>query len=187
MATAQGFETAAAEMKHREPQTPIERVLKVYSWANSAQVLDIVIDNWEVLRHAGLLEDAFLDAWSTHKGGVPNWTMPFCRSVFSLLNHAKLLRAGDPLPEGESFTVYRGVAGIGARARRIRGFSWTGDERIARDFAELRAQRYELPNPSVYRAVIRRQHVLAYINAKGRNEQEFLVWPTYLSQIKRIV
>ena len=68
----------------------------------------------------------------------------------------------------------------------MRGYSWSGDIGVARLFAEIRADRHGLPNAAVYSAVIQRQHVLAYINERGRNEQEFLLLPRYLSKIKRI-
>jgi hypothetical protein len=68
----------------------------------------------------------------------------------------------------------------------VRGYSWSGDIGVARLFAEIGADRWGLPNPVVYSAVIQRQHVLAYINESGRNEQEFLLLPRYLSKIKRV-
>ena len=144
----------------------------------------MVLDNWHVLRDAGLVEEAFLDAWCKQKHGFPNWSKPFCDAVVRLLQREKLLAVGDALPAGDSFTVYRGVAGIGAK-RRVHGYSWTGDIDVARNFARLRAF-YRLPNPAIYRAEIRREHVLAYINESGRNEQEFLLLPRHLSKIKRI-
>jgi hypothetical protein len=173
------------EMKHRAPTTELERILHEYSWANSCQVLDVVVDNWKVLRQSGLLEEAFLDAWCINKHGVCNWHMKFCHAFFALLDPDKLRKAGDPLPDGDSFTVYRGVAGTGAK-RRVRGYSWTGDEGIARQFADLREHKYHLPNPAVYRAIARREHVLAYIDASGRNEKEFLVHPCHLSNVKLV-
>ena len=179
------FLDKAYEAKQPEPASPLDAVLKEYAWANSVQVMDIVLDNRRVLRDAGLLEEAFLEAWSTQKFGVPNWTNAFCDVVLGSLQREKLLNAGDPIPPGDSFIVYRGVAGVG-RKRRVRGYSWSGDIGVARLFAEIRADRHGLPNAAVYSAVIQRQHVLAYINERGRNEQEFLLLPRYFSKIKRI-
>ena len=175
----------AFEMQRRQPTTKLEAILREYSWANSAQVLDIVLDNQGVLRDAGLLEEAFIEAWGTQKAGVPNWTPGFCRVMFARLDRAKLLSAGDPLPSGDSFTVYRGVAGVGSK-RRVRGYSWSGDRGIAERFAALRAERYGLPNPAVYSAVIQREHVLAYIHTSGRQESEFLLLPDKLSKVRRM-
>ncbi|SRR6266496_1225671 len=179
------FLDRAYEMKHCQPRTALEEVLRSYSWASTDEVLDIVLDNWRVLKKAGLLEEAFIEAWSTQKWGTMNWTRPFTRAVFAHLDRAALLKAGDPLPPGDSFTVYRGVAGTGAR-RCVRGYSWTGDESIAKDFAAVRAQRFGLPNPAVYRAIIARKDVLAYIDASGRNEKEFLATPRELSKLLRV-
>jgi hypothetical protein len=180
------FQEQVYETKHREPTSPLEEVLKRIAWANSVQGMDIVLDGWHMLRDAGLLEVAFLDAWSGQKFGFPNWTNAFLEFVFGNLEREKLLNASDPMPPGDSFIVYRGVAGVG-RKRRVRGYSWSGDIGIARLFAEIRASRGGgLPEPAVFSAVIQRQHVLAYINESGRNEQEFLLLPRYLSKIKRI-
>jgi hypothetical protein len=179
------FQERVDEAMDREPASPLEEVLKEYAWADSVQVMDIVLDNWPVLRDAGLLEEAFLNAWCTQKFGFPNWTNAFCDAILGLLQREKLLNAGDPMPPGDSFVVYRGVAGVG-RKRRVRGYSWSGDIGVARLFAEIRAHRGLLPNPAIYRAEIRREHVLAYINESGRNEQEFLLLPRYLSKIKRV-
>ncbi len=173
------FLDKAFDMKHRQPTTELERVLLRYSWANSGEVLDIVLDNWQVLRKAGLLEEAFIEAWSTQKHGSHNWTMPFCNEVFALLDRTALLKAADPLPTGESFTVYRGVAGIGSK-RRVYGYSWSNDVEIARLFARLRG----LPKPAVFRATIQREHVLAYIDTCGRNEKEFLLMPHKLTEVR---
>jgi hypothetical protein len=148
-------------------------------------ILDVVLDNWPILRDAGLLEEAFIDAWCTQKAGVPNWTPGFCRRVFTNLDRAALLKAGDPLPPGDSFTVYRGVAGVGSK-RRVRGYSWSRDEDVAKHFAALRAETYGLPNPTVYSAAIRREHVLAYLGASGREENEFLLLPHKLSKVRRV-
>jgi hypothetical protein len=109
----------------------------------------------------------------------------YCHYLFFRLDPLKLMDAGDTLPDGDSFNVYRGVAGTGAK-RRVRGYSWTGDVAIATMFAELRAHRYGLPNPAVFRATVRRQDILAYVNESGRNEQEFLIRPDRLSHIARL-
>jgi len=179
------FQERADAAQHVAANTPLEIVLKQYSWANTCQVLDVVVDNWKLLKEANLLEEAFLHAWSINKHGLPKWPMAECRWLFALLDPNKLRNAGDTLPAGEVFTVYRGVAGNGAK-RRVRGFSWTGDEGIARHFAILREQGYGLPNPAVYRAGIHKRNVLAYINESGRNEQEFLVWPECLINVTKM-
>jgi hypothetical protein len=176
--------THKKKFNERKPHTRLDRVLKDYAWASNTQRLDIVIDNWQVLRRADMLEEAFIDAWSSEKHGVPHWDIGFCQMVFRNLDRSKLLRAGDVMPDGDPFTVYRGVAGVGDKRREL-GYSWTGDEAIARMFAELREQRYGLPDPAVFCANIERQHVLAYINESGRNEQEFLVLPEHLYNLKK--
>jgi hypothetical protein len=165
----------------RKPRTRLDKVLMEYAFAGSHKVLDVVIDNWQVLKKADMLEEAFIDAWSTCKYGM-NWDEDFFQLVFSSLDKAKLRKAGDPLPDGEAFTVYRGVAGEGA-ARRERGYCWSLDESVARFFSTYHQG---LPDPAVYRAMVQREHVLAYINESGRNEQELIILPEHVLELKRL-
>jgi hypothetical protein len=175
----------AHEMQHRNPTTKLEELLRKYAWADSGQVLDLVLENWPLLQEAGLLEEAFVEAWGTQKWGCPNWTIAFCQGVFAMMDRAALLKAGDPLPPGDSFIVYRGVAGIGSK-RRVRGYSWSADEGIAKGFAELRADRFGLPDPAVYSAVIQKEDVLTFIDGSNRSESEFLLLPHKLSNLRRV-
>ena len=80
--------------------------------------------------------------------------------------------------------MYRGVAGVGSK-RRVRGYSWSLDENVARRFAEIRAG-MGLSNPAVYRATIDRQYVLANIGNDYRQESELLLLPFHLAKIKRL-
>ena len=173
----------AGEIKHRNPTTELEKVLREYAWADSNHVLDLVLDSWPVLHKAGLLEEGFVEAWGTQKWGCPNWTPAFCRTIFAKFDRGTMLRAGDPLPPGDSFIVYRGVAGIGAK-RRVRGYSWSAEKGIAKLFAELRAKRFGLPNPSVYSAVIQKEDILTYIDGSNKDEREFLLLPHKLSKLR---
>ena len=77
MAPTISFLQLAAAVQFSEPKTELEKVLKQYAWANSGQVIDIVVDNWRTLKEAALLELAFIDAWTTQKWGTPHWTMSF--------------------------------------------------------------------------------------------------------------
>jgi len=182
---SRSFLDMAHEVKHRNPTTELEKLLREYAWADSNHVLDLVLDNWPVLQKAGLLEEAFVDAWGAQKWGCPNWTPAFCRAILAKLDRAAMLRTGDPLPPGDSFIVYRGVAGIGAK-RRVRGYSWSADEGIAKSFAELRANRFGLPNPAVYSAVIQKEDILTFIDGSNREEREFLLLPHKLSKLRRV-
>lgn len=70
-------------------------------------------------------------------------------------------------PDRAPFTLYRGVAGIGAR-RRPRGLSWTASF----DCAAWFARRYSLPK-AVLRIDVEASDVLAYLT--GRGEEEFVI------------
>jgi hypothetical protein len=90
------------------------------------------------------------------------------RSVLALADKTKLRAHSDPLPGPGPFTLYRGVAGIGAR-RGHRGMSWTASFDCAAWFARC----YSLPAPAVLRVEVEACRVLAYLT--GRGEQEFVV------------
>lgn len=99
---SRSFLDMAHEVKHRNPTTELEKLLREYAWADSNHVLDLVLDNWPVLHKAGLLEEGFVEAWGTQKWGCPNWTPAFCRTIFAKFDRGTMLRAGDPLPPGVS-------------------------------------------------------------------------------------
>ena len=42
---SRGFRDMAGEIKHRNPTTELEKVLREYAWADSNHVLDLVLDN----------------------------------------------------------------------------------------------------------------------------------------------
>jgi hypothetical protein len=136
---------------------------------DNMRCLQFVRQYFPLLRARGTYEKCLLHAYSgtrTNYAGLPTYELPF---LFGLADRGKLLAAGDPLPDGEEFTLYRGVSGNG-RARRVRGISWTSDPACAAWFAK----RYTwLNDPAVFTVTVERDRVFAFIN--HRNENEFLV------------
>jgi hypothetical protein len=177
------FQELTSEMYQsgRKPRTRLEAVAKKYAWANSHELFDIVVDNYSVLRRAGVLEEALIQAWSGNKYGK-NWDDNFFRLVFSNLDKSKLRQASDPLPEGEVFTIYRGVNGPEAM-RRVRGYCWSLDKAVARFFSK---DNFAPIDPAVYRGKIQREHILAYIHESGRREQEVIVLPEHVTELERL-
>ena len=123
------------------------------------------------LRARGMFEQALVRALGASR--VNNRRLPV-RDVLSMLrcaNRAKLLAAGDPLPDGAEFVVYRGVAGTGS-ARRVLGYSWTLDLGIAAWFAE----RFEhLTDPGIFSAKVPRSAV--FLRPNDHTEEEFIIDP----------
>jgi hypothetical protein len=91
----------------------------------------------------------------------------------SIGDKEKFIAAGDPLPEGDVYTIYRGVAGKGQR-RKVRGLSWTALLDVACWFA-LRLSGGGLEDPAVYKGKIRKEDVYCYV--QDRNEEEFICRP----------
>ncbi len=136
----------------------------------------VVYDNWQQLRERGIYEGALLSAFSLTKGNNVSWPITNLEFLFNLADRQKLLDAGDTLPDGESFTLYRGVAGK-QHQRKVRSFSWTLDLPVACWFA-MRFPHFDAPG--VYKATVNRTEILAYDN--GRNEREVICRPKSCSK-----
>jgi hypothetical protein len=158
-------------------------VHEYYSVKTGDERIDIVMNNLDLLSLFGWLEEIFLHAWSHGKGAnCPQYAF----LLLFVMNPERLLAASDPLPPGDVFTVYRGVAGKGDD-RRIRGYSWSGSLEIALEFAVMRGMYGSLPDPSVYKSTISRKDVFAYIDTvfvydRYVREKEFIVRPGGLSE-----
>ena len=131
--------------------------------------LSLVARNIAALRARGLYEHALFEAWASTRTNHRNWSLGALRNLFSIADRNRLRAAGDPLPGGGPFTIYRGVAGRGP-ARRVRGLSWTGSLERARWFAGRFAH---LTDPAVFRLRVSDCDILAY--CRDRNEEEFIV------------
>jgi hypothetical protein len=94
--------------------------------------LEIVRDNAARLFERGIYEAALLHAYTQCRMNHLHFPLARLKRLFEAADRDKLGAAGDPLPPGERFTLYRGVAG---RERRVRSFSWTLDLAAACWFA----------------------------------------------------
>jgi hypothetical protein len=138
-----------------------------------------LIDNAEWLRERSVFEEAMLLAWNAQRftHGYQNWM----RLFLACADREKLMAASEPLPEGDIFTVYRGVSNgkLKLWGKRLGGdkrcLSWTLDPEVARTFA----------GPSgiggtVYATEVGRDQIYAYLGGKGnrrgyRPESEVLL------------
>lgn len=139
--------------------------------ASNMESLVLVYMNAKALLDRGMYERALLDAFIAARTNNHHFPVNMLQWLFSRADRARLLAAGDPLPDGETFTLYRGVAGRGP-ARRVRGFSWTSSPERAQWFAN-RAGGWGLHDPAVYTVTVERSDVYAYSNE--RKESEFIV------------
>ncbi len=83
-----------------------------------------------------------------------------------MADRTSLEAEGDPIPDGENFTLYRGVAGKGT-AMSIAGVSWTSDLNTAKMFAKSLDY---LENPVVFKAIVTRDAVYFYSNTNQKHE-----------------
>lgn len=133
--------------------------------------LPFVCDNMHALKKLGVYEEELLDAYSGTRTNFSNWQPSVLKLLFNIADRGRLLSAGDPLPAAGPFTVYRGVAGRGAK-RRLRGISWTASLDQAIWFAKRYAEFPDIEKPMVYQTTVEIEQVYAYDNR--RDEQEFL-------------
>jgi hypothetical protein len=140
--------------------------------ASGDSIAHVALNLYPLVRR-GIYEEAFMAAYTAGRAGsesLPeNDDLEF---LLSLCDRDRLMAAGDPLPEGERFTLYRGV-GNGADMAAVRRVSWTGDSGEAAWFAVRLAEQYGSKDPAVFRLVVERRRVLAYTNR--RREREFLI------------
>jgi hypothetical protein len=124
----------------------------------------LLLRNWFWFLSHGMAEKALLTAWSNQK-----YTFQYAdamRWALEQVDQQKMVVTGDPLPKGDSFTLYRGVN----RDGNPHGFSWTTSIDIARRFANM----FGLEG-TVYSIVVPRSDVYAYIHESGRTEHEMLL------------
>jgi hypothetical protein len=154
----------------------------ILSLMSNEVALIFVGNNIHRLIARGTYEQCLIDAYSGIRTNFSNWNTNYIEHLFLVADRDKLLKAGDPLPGGEEFKLYRGVAG-NKNQRRIRGISWTSDPNCAAWFA----QRYVdcgIGDPAVYEVEIFKGDIYAYIN--GRNEHEFLIVPEPKMKIRKL-
>jgi hypothetical protein len=139
----------------------------MFSVGGNTRLLPFVFDNVLALRARGILEPCIVDAYTATRTNFAGWSLSAMQSVFDMADKAKLRAAGNPLPLGEQFTVYRGISGEG-KFRKPSGYSWTDDL----DRAVWFAKRYGLEDPAVYQATVAAADVLFFSN--DRNERDFV-------------
>ncbi len=138
---------------------------------SSENALLIVDDNVVAFKERAILEPAV--AYALVQTGTNHHAVSVRRidALLRACDRERLLGSSDRLPPGDSFKVFRGVAGSGA-ARRVRGFSWTGSLDVACWFA---ARYPALGDPAVVTA--RLQTTDVYLYSDERYEDEFVGRP----------
>lgn len=132
-----------------------------------------------LLRDFDMFEKALLHAYQCNSvNNHSNYDYDALSRLLEAADPEKLRAAGQPAPGPGPFTLYRGVAGRG-RARHVQGFSWTGSLGVAGSQAEILG----LPDPAVFRAVVPRSCVLAYVLGE---EDEYLVRLPTSARPKRV-
>ena len=127
-----------------------------------------ILDNWELLKNKDMYEKAFASALTMPRKYDHHLSLETLHFLLTMANKATLEAEGDPIPEEESFTLFRGVTGKGAE-RRLVGILWTSDSDRAKWFTKSST---DLENPAVFKAVIPRDSIYFY---KNRNkEHEFV-------------
>ena len=147
---------------------------------DSPAVMVFLSDNIEGLLEMGKYEQVLLEAATATSFNFSGWSLSYLDCLFDIADIDKLRAAGDPIPDQEYFTLYRGVAGKGP-ARRVRGYSWTSSPGMAAWFACRFAY---LGDPAVFKITERRDQILAAHMSRG--EQEYLLKRKSIKNPKRL-
>lgn len=131
--------------------------------------LGFLADNiWE-FKKFGVYEKALYEAYLTTRTNNHHYSQDMLTAFFNWADREKLRLLGSLIPEGESFTLYRGVSGKG-RARRVCSFSWTESPNIAAWFAKRFS---DLGDPAVFKVTVPREQILFCCDE--RNEKEYVL------------
>ena len=136
---------------------------------DNTQGLKFVFDNFAALKDRGIYEPMLVQAYQGTRTNWAHWRLRDLEFMFKSGDRRKIREAGDAMPDGEKFTLYRGVSGR-QPFRKVSGMSWTGSLRRARWFA---ARHGSLGDPAVYKTVVSASDVYCFL--KGRDEEEFVV------------
>lgn len=143
-------------------------VVGVLCMMSNERSMGFIADNWFLLKKIGNYEEALLHAYQSIRTNYSNWSMDMLRFLFNRADIEILRKTGDPIPDQDTFTLYRGVSGIG-RKRRVNSFSWTDSPNTAAWFA----RRFDLLNPAVFTVTVPNKSVMAC--CYDRNEREYLL------------
>jgi hypothetical protein len=111
-------------------------------------------------------------AWTMTRTNWSHFDVDTISALFEIADPVKLRTAGDPLPTGSRFRLYRGVSGKG-RWRKEPGPSWTRSAERAAWFANRSARE----DPAVLTTEADPNDTLAYLGERsGRGEDEFIVF-----------
>jgi len=153
----------------------------VFCFMPNTYCLGFVVDNQTRLLAIEKYEEALLSAYVGTRTNWAHWNFSGIKWLFGLADPNKLRAAGDPIPEQDTFTLYRGVSGKGSK-RRVNGYSWTASV----DRAIWFAKRFDVvfQDPAVYQVTVQNKDILAMVNE--RNEQEYILRLPLPARPKRI-
>jgi hypothetical protein len=156
------------ESWHKCWYDPKKNIASVLLWIDNTAHLAFVLWNHYALKKMGKYEETLLAAYIGTQTNHSNRSMSEIRMMFNLADTEKLRAAGEPIPEQESFTLYRGVSGRTCK-RRVNAFSWTESPNTAAWFA----MRFNLEDPAVFAVTVPRDSILA--RCTERKESEYLL------------
>lgn len=138
----------------------------------NTRALGVVMLNIAPLQEIGKYEEALASAWTVTRANHAGYRMEDVRYLLKIADRSRLRACGDPIPERDSFTLFRGCAGKGA-AKRKRGFSWTSNYDTAMWFAKRLTP--WLKDPAVYKVVVSKDNILFHTNERKESEYVLLL------------
>lgn len=147
------------------------QIMKDFHLLGNHEKLAWVCDNAFLLKRHGIYEECLEDAYTAENPLMRecHFTPPLLLQLFRWANKDVLRSFGDPLPEGDSITLYRGVRNV-ANTASIRSVSWTSSPNVAAWFAMFLNRGTE---PGVYTVTVPMESVFLHTNE--RKEAEFVI------------
>ena len=131
-------------------------------------LVPFLVDNWVKLQEVGMYEKALAYALTIPRVNHYLISLEPVHFLLVLADRKALEAEGDPIPNGDNFTLYRVYSGK-KTAKIMAGLLWTSDIDRAKWHA-LNA--YNLEKPAISKAIVPRDAIYLYYNQN--REQEFI-------------
>ena len=169
-------------LTEKQEQEQRAELLDEFGYLESHEKLQWVYTNLALLKELGGYERFLSDAYTGHNMlmSTYHFSPATLLRLFQLADKEMLRSHGDPLPDDEFITLYRGVRDVANKAS-IRSMSWTSNSNTAAWFAEFLNEGTEA---GVYTATVHVDSVFLYTNDTG--EEEYVIEVPKGVKVKRV-
>jgi len=136
----------------------IDGIASLMSQRNS---FGFVAANVEWLKSYDAYERCLVVSWTSAYVNPHEFPLYEQKRLFRIADRKRLRAAGEPMPKGKKFVLYRGCSGAGLGKNKY-GISWTDDLYLAKHRATESIEGSIPIRPVVYRTLVDEKNVYAY-------------------------